>query len=210
MDPEGRRGGKSKVGEAPSTESWFQFPIDGVHRYLKQRTEDDVCLTAQAVVYTSANPEYLTAEVLQLAGPSRTLLSLLQCIKDLRDKHITPQYLQLAIWGYEELDTPVRATTAGGSCHSFIRAQLPARLRSRKAHRLRNARRLVVFSLLLGIGSNYNAKHQNLAIGSGANATYNRGVRGFVAHLPSHRAIVSEPELCPCVNPLRPVRLSIG
>ncbi|KZT25086.1 histone-fold-containing protein [Neolentinus lepideus HHB14362 ss-1] len=100
-----------------SAKAGLQFPVGRIHRYLKQRTQHNVRIGAKAAVYTSAVLEYLTAEVLELAGNAS---------KDLRVKRITPRHLQLAIRGDEELDTLVRATIAGGGVLPFIHKALTA------------------------------------------------------------------------------------
>lgn len=106
----GKRGkvasGKSKKRPlSRSVRSGLHFPVGRIHRFLKQRVAMRNRVGASAAVYTSAILEYITAEVLELAG----LISTKQ-----KYKRITPRHLCLAIRGDDELDTLTRATIAGG------------------------------------------------------------------------------------------------
>lgn len=119
MGGKGGKGGKAptskKTPTSRSNRAGLQFPVGRIHRFLKARVTSNQRVGATAAVYASAILEYLTAEVLELAGNAS---------KDLKVKRITPRHLQLAIRGDEELDSLIKATIAGGGVIPHIHKTL--------------------------------------------------------------------------------------
>lgn len=84
----GRGKGKiTKKAVSRSTKAGLQFPVGRIARYLKKGKYADR-MGGGAPVYLSAVLEYLTAEVLELAG---------NAARDNKKTRIIPRHIQLAI-----------------------------------------------------------------------------------------------------------------
>ena len=113
----GKVGKSKKPAQSKSTRAGLQFPVGRIHRFLKSRVSARNRVGSTAAVYGAAVLEYLTAEVLELAGNAS---------KDFKVRRITPRHLQLAIRGDEELDLLIKATIAGGGVIPHIHKNLLA------------------------------------------------------------------------------------
>ncbi|CAL8265730.1 unnamed protein product [Gadus morhua 'NCC'] len=77
-----------------SSRAGLQFPVGRVHRLLRKGNYAR-CVGAGAPVYMAAVLEYLTAEILELAG---------NAARDNKKSRIIPRHLQLAVRNDEELN----------------------------------------------------------------------------------------------------------
>jgi histone H2A len=97
----GGKGGKSGRGKADGKKSMtkslkagLQFPVGRVGRFLK-KGKYAARVGAGAPVYLAAILEYLTAEILELAG---------NAARDNKKTRIVPRHIQLAVRNDEELN----------------------------------------------------------------------------------------------------------
>ena len=92
--------GKSKA-KSRSSRAGLQFPVGRLHRLLRKGNYAER-VGSGAPVYLAAVLEYLTAEVLELAG---------NAARDNKKARITPRHLQLAIRNDEELSKLLSGVT---------------------------------------------------------------------------------------------------
>uniref|UniRef100_UPI003AB0BA30 histone H2A-like isoform X2 n=1 Tax=Centroberyx gerrardi TaxID=166262 RepID=UPI003AB0BA30 len=95
MAGRGKTGGKARAkAKTRSSRAGLQFPVGRVHRLLRKGNYAQR-VGAGAPVYLAAVLEYLTAEILELAG---------NAARDNKKTRIIPRHLQLAVRNDEELN----------------------------------------------------------------------------------------------------------
>ena len=117
--PTGGRGKKAAGTKAVSrsAKAGLQFPVGRVARYMKAAKASSR-VGAGAPVYLAAVLEYLTAEVLELAG---------NAARDNKKTRIIPRHIQLAVRNDEELNKLLGGVTiaAGGVLPNIHAVLLP-------------------------------------------------------------------------------------
>lgn len=114
----GKAGGKARAkAKSRSSRAGLQFPVGRIHRLLR-RGHYAERVGAGAPVYLAAVLEYLTAEILELAG---------NAARDNQKTRITPRHLQLAVRNDEELNKLLGGVTIaqGGVLPKIHAALLP-------------------------------------------------------------------------------------
>lgn len=90
----GRGKAANKKSQTKSSKAGLQFPVGRISRFLK-KGKYATRVGAGAPVYLAAILEYLTAEVLELAG---------NAARDNKKTRIVPRHIQLAVRNDEELN----------------------------------------------------------------------------------------------------------
>merc|ERR1712096_261632 len=119
------KGGKKK-GKATSRSSraGLQFPVGRIHRLLRKGNYAKR-IGAGGPVYMAAVTEYLTAEILELAG---------NAARDNKKSRIIPRHLQLAVRNDEELNKLLAGVTIaqGGVLPNIQAVLLPKKSQAAK------------------------------------------------------------------------------
>ncbi len=106
-----------------SAKAGLQFPVGRVARYMKKAKVADR-VGAGAPVYLAAVLEYLSAEILELAG---------NAARDNKKSRIVPRHIQLAVRNDEELNKLLGGVTiASGGVMPHIHASLMPKSKGKK------------------------------------------------------------------------------
>ena len=122
----GRGKGKAKgtKSKSRSSRAGLQFPVGRIHRLLRKGNYGER-IGAGAPVYLAAVLEYLSAEILELAG---------NAARDNKKTRIIPRHLQLAVRNDEELNKLLAGVTiAQGGVLPNIQAVLLPKKTEKKA-----------------------------------------------------------------------------
>ncbi|XP_076136768.1 histone H2AX-like [Alosa pseudoharengus] len=125
MSGRGKTGGKARAkAKTRSSRAGLQFPVGRVHRLLRKGNYAQR-VGAGAPVYLAAVLEYLTAEILELAG---------NAARDNKKTRIIPRHLQLAVRNDEELNKLLGGVTIaqGGVLPNIQAVLLPKKTEKSK------------------------------------------------------------------------------
>ncbi|XP_075697423.1 histone H2A type 1-like [Rhinoderma darwinii] len=132
MSGRGKQGGKVRAkAKTRSSRAGLQFPVGRVHRLLRKGNYAQR-VGAGAPVYLAAVLEYLTAEILELAG---------NAARDNKKTRIIPRHLQLAVRNDEELNKLLGGVTIaqGGVLPNIQAVLLPKKTESSKSAKSKRA-----------------------------------------------------------------------
>lgn len=106
-----------KSAQSRSSKAGLQFPVGRIHRFLRKGNYSER-VGAGAPVYMAAVMEYLTAEVLELAG---------NAARDNKKTRIIPRHIQLAVRNDEELNKLLGGVTiaSGGVLPNIHNVLMP-------------------------------------------------------------------------------------